>query len=144
MVVIDERGRLIEVEGDEVPPGCKLPVAALHMDAAAIEQLRRRCREAADEIADDDSDEGDEDDDEHEDGDGDEHDDADKLSARERAYLSAKDALHYANRRKRWSTPLKAPAHAVTTPSWQRPGWQPRRGSGVEMGGAPDSAPDAR
>jgi len=151
MSVVDREGRVVEVDGDVVPEGCSLRVPASFMDGAeraAIEGLRRRhpgkTEEQLDaeierldaeierldaEIAELDGE------------DGDDHEDADRLTPSERAYLNAKDQLHYANRRKRWSTPLKAPTSTVpSSPSWQRSPWKPNRGR-VEVGGAPDSAP---
>src|SRR5262249_19474977 len=126
MLVIDEHGDLIEVEGDVVPEGCKLPVAALTMDAAEVAELRRRCAEAADEIEDDDDG----------DADGGDHEDEDEITPAARAYLHAKMQLDYRTKRKKVTAP------APSTPSWQRSPWRPRAAD--EMGGAPDSAPDAK
>src|SRR5262245_54228628 len=137
MVVIDEEGRLIEVEGDVVPEGCRLPVAALTMDAAEVAELRRRCEEAADEIDEEEEAEGGVDD-------GDDHDDEDDLTPQARAYLHAKMNLDYRTRRKRDARLPPAgsvPAPRPDDPSWKKGRWKARRGR-VEVGGT-DSVPDA-
>jgi hypothetical protein len=131
---------IVEVDDDEpVPVGHKLVVPLSFLDATArevIEGLRERYGHVT---ADEDgnvTEDGDEEGDDGEEGDGD-TDDSDQLTPAARAYLHAKNALDYRNKRKKVAGSVRAPA--PTTPSWQRSPWKPRKGA-IEMGGAPDSA----
>jgi hypothetical protein len=115
--VIDRHGRTLTLEDDvPCPDGCRLALPLTFMDA---EQ-----RAVADATKD-----------------ADDHDDGDPEAIRERAYLARKAALDTANT---WQAPHKARRFPVQPePSWQRLPGTPRKGKGVEVGGAAPSGDGA-